>query len=383
MGEPRILLVEDEGLVALDIRKRLHALGYANVDTARNADKALSLAEQAAPDLALLDIKIDGPMDGIELGEELRRRCGTPVIYLTAFSDDETLNRAKRTEPYGFLVKPINQRELHSTVEVALYRHKLELERERAEAKVRELERQLIQTQKMDAIGQLTAGIAHELNNALLTVVGNINLARTSRQLEPEMEISLDAALDGCNRSAGLIKQLLGFARQGLYRPEQVSLWRALNDALSFLEPLLEQRVRCLTICENQNLQIVVDREQFQQMITNLAMNAKQAMPEGGVVQFKIMRSLVENPQIHNPQAKPGYFVTLQVKDQGAGIEPNLFEKIFEPFFSTKPVGEGTGLGLSVVYGIMQNHGGWVSVESEKDKGSVFTLHFPEAAALL
>lgn len=379
MRSPRILVVEDEGLVALDICKQLGAMGYDNVCNAGSAEKALALAENDPPDLALLDIRIDGSMDGIELGRRLRESCDTPVIYLTAFTDSETLERAKRTEPYGYVVKPIEGRELRSSIEVALFKHQEESARQRAESRAREIERQLFQTQRMDSLGKLTAGIAHELNNMLFAAMGNMNLLRADEKLSRASSERLDRALEACKRSADMIKQLLGFSRQGMYQPEVVNIRSSLHEALNFLGKVTEEDLKLSFTGANEDLPVTVDRSQFQQVITNLLLNAKQAMPKGGTVEFSLGRAYVESAHLHNPEAEPGEYVTLTVRDTGAGIDKKLLDRVFDPFFSTKPRGEGTGLGLAVVYGIMQRHGGWASIDSIPGEGTSVNLFFPLA----
>lgn len=382
MKSPRILVVEDESVVALDIQKQLESLGYADVSAVRSADRALAIASASPLDLALLDIHIDGPMDGVELGKVLRTKYDTPIVYLTAFADSTTIHRAKHTEPYGYLIKPVDQRELRSAVAMALHKHKMEKDQQEAESKARELEKQLLQAQKMDAIGKLTAGIAHELNNALLTVMGNIGLAKNYGGDDSRVDERLQLALKGCERSAALIRQLMGFARQGFYRPERVEFQEVIQEAIGFLSPILEKNVDLKFEPGHERLLVTIDRGQFHQVIANLVINAQQAMPNGGRISMTCGKSYVEEPSHRNPEAVPGNYVTLRIEDQGEGIDPGNIDRVFEPFFTTKSKAQGTGLGLSVVYGIMQRHLGWITLESELGKGTIATLSLPESSSL-
>lgn len=376
---PKILVVEDESVVALDIQKQLESLGYGDVCSVRSADRALAIASSSPLDLALLDIHIEGTMDGVELGKVLRMRYDTPIVYLTAFADSTTIHRAKHTEPYGYLIKPVDQRELRSAVAMALHKHKMEKDQAEADSKARELERQLLQAQKMDAIGKLTAGIAHELNNALLTVMGNIGLAKNYGGDDSRVDERLQLALKGCERSAALIRQLMGFARQGFYRPERTDFDELVREAIGFLSPILEKNVSLHFECSSIPNEVIVDRGQFHQVVANLVINAQQAMQNGGRIYLACGRSEQLSPSHRNPEAVPGTFITLRVEDEGEGIDPSHIDRVFEPFFSTKPKSQGTGLGLSVVYGIMQRHGGWIDLESEKGRGTTVTLYLPEA----
>lgn len=379
MVPANILVVEDEGLVAVDICRQLAAFGYDRVSTARSAEKALAISEDINFDLALLDIHIHGKMDGVELAHELNQRTGTPVVYLTAFADPATINRAVRTMPYGYLLKPINERELQSTVEMALYRRKVEYERAEAENRAREFERQLLQSQKMDAIGKLSAGLAHELNNTLLTIMGNISLASTDENLSKSMQRRLTHAMEGCERSAKLVQQLLAFARKGMFQPERQDLHRLVEETLDFLRQMLDRKVKVLLVNQTKSLWAEVDRTQFQQVVTNLVLNSQDFMPHGGRIIIELGRASVKSPPVENPGAVPGEYVTVRVIDEGEGIEQESLNRVFEPFYTTKPVGKGTGLGLSVVYGIMQRHHGWVTIDSQKGQGTTCTLYFPES----
>lgn len=255
-------------------------------------------------------------------------------------------------------------------------------DRKKAEEENIRLHRQLLQSQKMEAIGQLVAGIAHDLNNALAAVVGHLQLME--RQIEPSSELhhSVDVARSGCERSLSLIERLLGFSRQGKYNVAEISLDALLKETLEFLSRIIGKDVRIETDILSNELTVKIDSDQVQQVLINLIINARQAMPEGGVITFTLNARQVSNPAIFNPKAPPGSFVTLSVADNGVGIPAENLDKVFEPFFTTKNPEEGSGLGLAMVYGIMQNHGGWVEVESAPNLGSVFTLYFPRVAAI-
>ncbi len=218
----KVLVVEDENLIAQDLLEQLALLGYTDVSTASSADQALAIADKSPPDLALLDIGIDGDMDGIDLGRELLNRYDVPIVYLTSYSDNETIDRAKQTGPYGYLIKPVNELELGSMLEIVLHKHKIEKNLRIIELKNRELERLELQREKMVAIANLTAGLAHQLNNSLMITMGNISLA--SLTSTTDYHNHLRQALEGCENSAELIRQLFKFAQHGPYHPEEADI---------------------------------------------------------------------------------------------------------------------------------------------------------------
>ncbi len=203
MENAQILVVEDEAIVALDIQSKLRSRGYEVPALASSGKEAVEIADALRPDLVLMDIQLEGDVDGVEAAEQIRRRFGTPVVYLTAFSDDQTLQRAKVAEPFGYLLKPFEERKLHVAIEVALYKSRIDQEKAA-------LEERLSQAHKMEAIGELTTGVAFNFNNMLHGVVGHLDLAllRAPDELKPYLE----AAEFDAQRAAKLVQQLMRFA---------------------------------------------------------------------------------------------------------------------------------------------------------------------------
>lgn len=250
--------------------------------------------------------------------------------------------------------------------------------RKHAEDEAMRLQRQLLQSQKMEAIGKLAAGIAHDLNNSLAAVVGHLQLLKMDPAYEGTGRRSVDVALSGCERATSLIERLLGFSRQGKYNLRTVALQKILHETLEFFSRIIGSDIHIRWEGERSNLFVRADEGQLQQALTNLIINARHAMPKGGELTFTLTRRRVEHAERFNPGARPGPFVTLAVGDTGCGIPAEIIDKIFEPFFTTKEQSEGTGLGLAMVYGILQNHGGWIEVESRVGVGSTFTMFLPE-----
>lgn len=239
------------------------------------------------------------------------------------------------------------------------------------------LQKQLQQSQKMEAIGQLASGIAHDLNNALAAVVGHLHLLQISSKLDEAAAQSVQVALAGCNRAGSLTNQLLGFSRQGKYNPQPLLVAALMHDTLRFLEPIIAKDIRIESSITNQDLVVLGDAAQLQQVLTNLIINATQAMPNGGLIQMTCVEVNISHSQIPNPHAEAGKFAVIRVQDSGTGIKPEHLDKIFEPFFTTRGNGKSSGLGLAMAYGIIHNHGGWIEVSSEVGKGSIFSVFLP------
>ncbi len=233
MPPHRILAVEDEGIVALDIQAKLEDMGYRVPNIVSSAEDAIETARRLRPDLVLMDIQLKGELDGIDAAETIGTELGIPVVYLTAYSDEQTLARAKAARPSGYLLKPFEERELYTTVEIAIYRHQAEGERSR-------LEEQLRQSQKMEAMGQLTAGVAHHFNLMLQGIVGNLDLAAADAPdtLRPFLE---DAAYDA-DRAAHLVRQLMQFYRQEQSNHSTVDLGDLMEEVASMCRGIQRPR---------------------------------------------------------------------------------------------------------------------------------------------
>ncbi|WP_445466109.1 cell cycle histidine kinase CckA [Faunimonas sp. B44] len=242
----------------------------------------------------------------------------------------------------------------------------------------RALEAQFAQSQKMQAVGQLAGGIAHDFNNVLTAIIGFSDLLLTShRPTDPAFQDIMNIK-QNANRAAGLVRQLLAFSRRQTLRPKTIDLADVLSDLSVLLDRLLGERVQ-LKVEHGRDLwPIRADLNQLEQVIVNLAVNARDAMPEGGTLTIRTRNVPEAETAGYREQGfRPGDFVLIEVADTGTGMAPDVVEKIFEPFFSTKEVGKGTGLGLSTVYGIVKQTGGYIYVDSKPGEGSVFRILLP------
>jgi two-component system, cell cycle sensor histidine kinase and response regulator CckA len=240
------------------------------------------------------------------------------------------------------------------------------------------LEEQIAQSQKMQAIGQLAGGIAHDFNNVLTAIIGYSDLLlQQARPGDPSFGDLMNIK-NNANRAAGLVRHLLAFSRKQTLRPQVLSLTDALEDVLALLGQLLGEKVRAKVVHGRDLWMVKVDPTQFQQVVINLAVNARDAMPGGGELTIRTANiSERESALLGHAEMVPSEYVLCEVSDNGTGIPPEIIDKIFEPFFSTKEVGKGTGLGLSTVYGIVKQTGGYIYAESEVGEGTVFRIYLP------
>jgi two-component system, cell cycle sensor histidine kinase and response regulator CckA len=242
----------------------------------------------------------------------------------------------------------------------------------------RALEVQLAQSQKMQAIGQLAGGVAHDFNNVLTAIIGfsDLLLAR-HRPTDPAFADIMNIK-QNANRAANLVRQLLAFSRRQTLRPEVLSLTDAISDLGNLLGRLLGEKVG-LKVVHGRDVGLVkIDVNQFEQVIVNLAVNARDAMPNGGTLTVRTANVTVEESRQISPDRMPaGEYVLCELEDTGTGMSPDVLEKIYEPFFSTKEVGKGTGLGLSTVYGIVKQTGGFIFCESKVAEGTRFRIYLP------
>ncbi|MEW5959904.1 MAG: PAS domain S-box protein [Chloroflexota bacterium] len=620
MAQTQILVVEDESIVALDIRRRLIRLGYAVPALAASGAEAIDQAARTRPDLVLMDIKLEGDMDGIEAAECIRARFDLPIIYLTAYADANTMQRARFSQPYSYLLKPFEERELQTNIEMALYRHQLEqrlkqseqwlgatlnsigdaiiatddqgrikfmnpvaerltgwsqaeslgknlddvfqtlnsstraprinpvrqvlnegrvielagpvllvaktgseifvedniapikneqghitgvvlvfrdiTERRQLDKKHRQLsaaieqtaesviitdpdgailyvnpafeqitgysraevigqtprllksdrhspafyeelwstikqgrvwrgrfinrkkdgalytdeatiapvfnergaivnyvsvrrdvtrelqlEEQSHQVQKMEAVGLLAGGIAHDFNNILTVINGYTELMLAQLPLDSPLQEKMGSVLHAGKRAADLVRQLLAFSRKQMIQPEVLNLNGLVMDLMTLLKRVISENIHSETKLDPDLWPLKVDPHQIEQIILNLAVNAQDAMPDGGSLILETANVVLTSEEVAGyPEVEPGEFVLLTIGDTGMGMAEEVKTRIFEPFFTTKELGRGTGLGLAMVYGIVKQNKGHIWVYSKENEGTTFRIYLPRAA---
>jgi len=242
----------------------------------------------------------------------------------------------------------------------------------------RALENQINQSQKMDMVGQLAGGIAHDFNNVLSAIMmANDFLLNAHKPTDPSFQDIMQIK-QNATRAATLVRQLLAFSRKQTLRPQVLDLGDALSDLTMLLRRLIGEKVKFDPVHGRDLWPVKVDVSQFEQVIVNLAVNARDAMPDGGTLTIKTANVSAQEAEKLSYKGMPAAdYVRIDVTDTGTGIPPEIVDKIFEPFFSTKEVGKGTGLGLSTVYGIVKQTGGFIYVDSEPGFGTSFRIFLP------
>jgi PAS domain S-box-containing protein len=255
-------------------------------------------------------------------------------------------------------------------------------DRKRAEAERERLERQLEQVRKMESIGQLAGGIAHDFNNMLTVVLGNVDLMRMQMGASHPLDQEVAQVEQAAQRSKEMARQLLAFSRQQIIQPMVLDLNQQVAATRSLFATLIGEQVSVSFQPGSPLWPVLCDPSQVDQVLLNLVVNARDAMPRGGTITVETSNVTLDHAtRLDVPGAQPGQYVSLEVRDEGLGIDPKVLPRIFEPFFTTKRVNKGTGLGLATVYGIVKQNGWFIRVDSEPDKGTSFRLYMPRATA--
>jgi two-component system, cell cycle sensor histidine kinase and response regulator CckA len=280
---------------------------------------------------------------------------------------------------YACRVGPMRSHDSHTTLCAFLtdISQRLRVERE-----LLEREAELQRTQRLEALGRLAGGVAHDFNNLLTVIRGGAELLLSGPELDAEQREEIEQIDKASERAATLTRQLLAFSRQQVISPKPLALTHVVADARPMLERLIGEDIQ-LEVCVASDLPyVLLDSGQVDQILMNLAVNARDAMPRGGTLKIELATTLIASDDMFEEKLPPGRYVSLSVQDSGVGMEPEIAERIFEPFYSTKRQGTGTGLGLAIVRGIAAQSGGDVSVRSELGQGTTFRLRFPVCGAV-
>jgi PAS domain S-box-containing protein len=253
-------------------------------------------------------------------------------------------------------------------------------ERKHAEAEKRRLEEQLLQVQKMESLGRLAGGVAHDFNNHLTVISGYCDMLLANLGPGPRREEVEEIRAAGL-RAGTLTQQLLAFSRKQMAERKPLDLNEVVSESGKMLGRLIGEQVEIVTSLDAGLGQVVADRGQMVQILMNLVINARDAMPSGGRILIETANVDVDQQALPSKDAVAGSFVLLSVADTGVGMSEETLQHVFEPFFTTKSLGIGTGLGLSTVYGMVRQSGGWIHVESRLGEGSRFRIYLPRVAA--
>jgi signal transduction histidine kinase len=355
----RLLLVEDLPADAELMLAELHRGGLdADVERVDREDAYLAALNRSL-DIVLSDFNVPGfgALRALQLLKE--RAPEVPFIVVSGSIGEETAVELLRNGASDYLLKDRMGR-LPQAVRRAIDQRRLEREK-------RQLEEQFRQAQKMEAIGQLAGGVAHDFNNLLTVIQGYVELLEERLVDDSRSRTFLGELRHASVSAASLTRQLLAFSRRQILEPRVLDLSEAVRSVEPIVRRLIGEHITVHVHTSEERLRILADGGQIEQIILNLAVNARDAMPDGGRLDIRIARDAEHHQAV------------LEVADTGVGMDDKTQSRIFEPFFTTKGVGRGTGLGLATVYGIVEQSGGRIEVLSAPGRGTTFTLRFPEA----
>jgi len=240
------------------------------------------------------------------------------------------------------------------------------------------MQAQLLQSQKMEAVGELAGGVAHDFNNMLTGILGNVAIVKESMSLNDPLHENVDAIRTAAQEAANLTRGLLTFSRGAMVQPVALDTNASVERTLAVLTQSLPASVTTVNKLQPGAWNVFMDQSQMTQILLNLGVNARDSMEGRGTLTVGTRNTVVDTAYVQaHPFARTGEFVVLSVADTGQGISLQVLQHIFEPFFTTKPVGGGTGLGLSIVYGAVHQAGGWVTVQSDPGEGALFEVYLP------
>ncbi len=383
------------------------------VSFAQSGEEGLQKADEEYPDTILLDIKMPG-MDGFEVCRRLKSNPGTkniPVIMISAIlTGSENLIKGLEAGADAYLSKPINEYILAAQVKTALRiksaedqlrkdKKRLEqiilerttelistnqqlkneiIEHKKAAIKIKDVEKQLLHAQKIESIGTLAGGIAHDFNNILFPITGYTELLiEDTKKDDPQMK-SLVEILTAVMRAKDLVKQILTFSRQHGHTTKPVEIQSILKEVLQLSRSTLPSTITIAGEIDPNCIKVLADPTQIHQVAMNLITNAFHAMEKnGGRLSVSLKETQLSSTDIAGTELSPGTHACLTISDTGTGMEASTMKRIFDPYFSTKDVDRGTGLGLAVVHGIVKTFHGQIKVKSVLGEGSRFTIYLP------
>jgi two-component system, cell cycle sensor histidine kinase and response regulator CckA len=380
-NEFRILMLEDmatdAALVEWELRRAGLRFAARRVETEDDFRREL---REFAPDLILSDYSLPS-YDGLSaLRVTLEVAPDIPFIMVTASVNEETAVACLKAGAADYILKDKLAR-LASAVSSALEKKRVAEEKARAEEELRLSREHLARAQKMEAVGRLAGGVAHDFNNLLTVILGFSHLVLGRLGPDHPLRAEVEQIRQAGERAAALTAQLLAFSRKQVAQARVINLGEVVLSVKGLLLGLVGEDVELTTAVEPGAGCLKADPTQVEQVIFNLAANARDAMPQGGHLAVAVADVDLGEPAARaHGAAPPGAYSVLSVSDTGCGMDAETRARIFEPFFTTKEQGKGTGLGLATVYGIVEQHGGFIRVESEPGAGTTFRVYFPRAA---
>lgn len=405
----KILVVEDEAIVALEIQNTLERNGYQVVGLANSGEEAIRRATEALPDLILMDIRIKGTMDGIEAANHIRATLHIPVIFLTAHAEDDSLQRAKQTQPYGYILKPFQERDLKVAVEIALYAAKVEQERERATRALRQMQRELEQKvtertaelekakEEAESANQsksdFLASISHELRSPLHHILSfaRFGIKMTGEVPEKKIIKFFSSIEESGKVLLNLVNDLLDLSKlesgKMEYHMTETSLSRIVRSIISESHSSLLEKGIDVTFVDafEDNTTVVCDFNKIGQVIRNLMTNAEKFSSRGGTISV-FMQDDTLPLRINNGTEEELPALRLTIRDEGTGIPEGELELIFDKFTQSSRTCKnhtGTGLGLAICREIVESHKGKIWASNNADGGADICVVLPRQQAAI
>jgi two-component system, cell cycle sensor histidine kinase and response regulator CckA len=374
----RLLLLEDNPYDAELAGAMLEAAGYTcHWERVETREDFLARLDTPQYDIILADYRLPS-FDGLSALRLFRERClDIPFVILSGTMGEEIAIESLKAGATDYVLKNRLTR-LAPVVQRALREQEEQRQRQRAEAEQQHLEAQLVQAQKMESIGTLAGGIAHDFNNLLTVIFVNLHLLRTHLRPEDALQTYVTNIEGAADRATALTQQLLIFGRRKALERKIINLNETIESFATMLRRIIGEDVQVRLHLSPDIAPVLADPVQIDQVVMNLAVNARDAMPDGGQLLVETHATTLDTAycQAH-PWVQPGHYVQLIVSDTGCGMGEEVLQHIFEPFFTTKEVGKGTGLGLAVVYGIVKQHDGFIHVYSEVQHGTSVKIYFP------
>jgi len=357
-----ILIVEDDGILVAQLQDRLTSLGYTVLGPVDSGEAAIAAVKAQPPDMVLMDIKLAGEMDGITAAGRIQSAADIPIVYLTGYSQDLLLQQAKVTAPYGYLVKPVSERELAATLEMGLYRHTLDRRLRESEEEIRRKAKEL--QEKNDELTRFTHAVSHDLRSPLVTIqTFQGHLERDLRSQDAaRVEKDLGYIRNAADKMGRLLDEIRRLSRVGrIMNPsEEAPLQAIVKEALDLVAGRITGRGVRVDLTE-EPVVLYGDRTRLVEVFMNLVDNAVKFMGDE------------QAPRVEIGMEQAGEELVLHVRDNGIGIDPQVQPLLFGMFHKLDPETEGEGIGLALVRRIVELHGGRIWVESEGlGKGTTF-----------
>jgi len=376
----KILLIEDNDGDARLIKTMLFDLDQGRLDdevqfrleTVQKLSAGLKRLKESPFDIVLLDLFLPDSSGLNTFQKVMADTPELPVIVLSGLDDKKLALQAVRDGAQDYLVKGhVDAHLLPRAIRYALERKKVETEKHH-------IQDQLYQAQKMDAIGVLTGGIAHDFNNLMTAILGFTDVLMMKIPAESPLFPALKQIRIASGSASDLTRQMLFFSRKQPMEFTSLNVNKLVEQLLKLLYRIIGEDISITMNLNREIWQINADRGTLEQVLMNLAINAREAMQEGGKLTISTANITLNNTYAKNhPEARPGKFVRLSVSDTGTGMDPETLNHIFEPFYSTKGPANRNGLGLSVVYGVIKEHKGWIQVDSIPAEGTAFHIYLP------